>query len=101
MKETLNKSVYLKHHEVLVILGLIEKRIEELEKEDWNLVEQFMLDMVFLDITRKLDPYNQGTIQGLITKASNKVLEEIKQPKSQLQDAIEFATKYCEQHNLK
>ena len=73
MKETLNKSVYLKHGEVLVILGLIESRIEELrERGEWNLVEQFMLDMVFLDITRKLDPYNQAKIQGLITNPTTK-----------------------------
>jgi hypothetical protein len=91
MKETLNKSVYLKHGEVLIILGLIESRIEDLrERGEWNLVEQFMLDIVFMDIVKKLDPHNQENIKGLITK-----------PKSQLQDAIEFATKYCEQNNLK
>ena len=86
MKETLNKSVYLKHGEVLIILGLIESRIEELrERGEWNLVEQFMLDIVFMDIVKKLDPHNQENIKGLITNPTtentNKVLEELKQPK--------------------
>ena len=91
MKETLNKSVYLKDLEVLVILALIQTRLEELrEREDINIVDQCMLDIIFMDIVKKLDPHNQENIKGLITK-----------PKSQLQDAIEFATKYCEQNNLK
>jgi hypothetical protein len=92
MKETLNKSVYLKHGEVLIILGLIESRIEELrERGEWNLVEQFMLDIVFMDIVKKLDPHNQENIKGLITKPtepsvqmvngvmSNITLEEIEE----------------------
>jgi hypothetical protein len=91
MKEKLNKSVYLKDLEVLVILALIQTRLEELrEREDINIVDQCMLDIIFMDIVKKLDPHNQENIKGLITK-----------PKSQLQDAIEFATKYCEQNNLK
>jgi hypothetical protein len=82
MEETLNKSVYLKHYEVLIILGLIQTRIEELrEREDINIVDQCMLDICFMDIVKKLDPHNQENIKGLITK-----------PKSQLEDAIEFAT---------
>jgi hypothetical protein len=85
MKQTLNKSVYLKHSEVLIILGLIESHMREIEKGDYNIVEQFMLDMIFLDITIKLDPHNQETIQGIITKPTpehtNKVLEVLKQNK--------------------
>jgi hypothetical protein len=86
MKEKLNKSVYLKDLEVLVILSLIQTRLEELrEREDINIVDQCMLDIIFMNIVKKLDPHNQENIKGLITNPTtentNKVLEELKQPK--------------------
>ena len=86
MKEKLNKSVYLKDLEVLVILALIQTRLEELrEREDINIVDQCMLDIILMDIVKKLDPHNQENIKGLITNPTtentNKVLEELKQPK--------------------
>lgn len=72
MKETLNKRVYLTHGEVLIILGLLESRIEHLKEKDWNLVEQFMLNIVFIDIIKKLDPHNQQNIQELMVASIDK-----------------------------
>jgi hypothetical protein len=86
MKEKLNKSVYLKDLEVLVILALIQTRLEELrEREDINIVDQCMLDIIFMDIVKKLDPHNQENIKGLITNPTteniNLLFDELKQPK--------------------
>jgi hypothetical protein len=86
MKEKLNKSVYLKDLEVLVILALIQTRLEELrEREDINIVDQCMLDIILMDIVKKLDPHNQENIKGLITNPTteniNLLFDELNQPK--------------------
>ena len=72
MKETLNKKVYFKHGEMLIILGLLKSRIEHLKENDWNLVEQFMLNIVFIDIVKKLDPNNTQHILEIINDSFDK-----------------------------
>jgi len=77
MKQTLNKKVYLTHGEILIILGLLKLRIEHLKEGDWNLVEQFMLNVVFIDIIKKLDPNNTQHILEIINDSFDKKEETI------------------------
>jgi hemerythrin-like domain-containing protein len=67
IKQRLNKKVYLTHGETLILLGLLEGRVKHLKEGDWNLVEQFMLNVVFIDIINDSFDKKEETIIGVIT----------------------------------
>jgi hypothetical protein len=76
MKKEYNKTLYLTRQEKKVIVGILNLRLQELKKWDSGLVEMYMFESTINDIIEKLEP------------------------KSALQQTIEFATKMVEEKNL-